>query len=75
MQTVKLDVQQLTGAGSAHAELSINYKSVGMLYLTKDELDILSKAFMAADRQSDDFTFGIDEPVQDDQEIDIDIFD
>ena len=44
-----------------------------MLYLTKEEMNTLSKAFESA--VNDDFVFGIDQPVEDDEEIDIDIFD
>lgn len=73
MQVVKLDVQQVTTTGSIHAELLINCKSVGMLYLTKEEMNTLSTAFESA--VNDDFVFGIDQLVEDDEEIDIDIFD
>ena len=75
MYNIKLDVQQFTENGSAHAELNIDGKSVGMLYLSEGEKNVLIKALEAAQREVDEFAFTALEPEDDDQEIDIDIFD
>jgi hypothetical protein len=44
MNTISLTKTHTTAAGSVHAQIKINNNDVGLLYLTPQEIDILTSA-------------------------------
>ena len=71
MHSIELDVKSFTENGTAHANLIINNKDCGVLYLSEVERDLLVSAIQ---HTSDDIAFMETLP-ETDSEIDIDIFD
>ena len=73
MHKIKLDVTSFTENGTAHAQLYIDNKDVGLLYLSEDERELLLEVLTRGGNNLDDISV---ESTQEEppEEVDLDIF-
>ena len=73
MQSIQLRIEDSSPGGVTHANLLINGKDTGALYLDVEERELLNKVFSAAARELGDDVLQVEEIVPE-MEIDLDIF-
>ena len=75
MHTVRLELNNRTDRGSVHANLIIDGQDTGVLYLSSDELDIMTRLLDsgASNIPGIEFDTRDESPVKD-EEFDYDVF-